>query len=661
MNKLYYIQTLLFSLCLLLSLASTAQQSPVSESEETSDESSKVKVKNADNFIFERDDDIDIQYLKGNVKMFHDSIFMFSDSAVILGKELTAVGEVIIIQDTTNVFADSLHYNSESKLARLFDNIVLETKDKALFTNRLDYNLDTKIGTFRDTAILRRETMSLSSIRGFYNLSDNRAKFIDQVVIRDEDFNLTADSLDYDTDIDRAYFLGPTYITQEKKQIYCESGYYDLISKQAFFSKDAVIVEGSKVAFAEDILVSEIDSTITFKGNAEVRDSVSLAMGDLIVFNDLADEVEIVGSGFYEKEDKLIEGNYIYYNTETESFKSYGKTSVKGEQGILDADTISYDKTTDFGIAEGSAVWTDTVENRVIVADEMHYRDSSSYVKAFIVDIRPLFFQVVDGDTLYVAADTLHSAEPSDSLTFLKAINDVQIYKSDLQAVCDSMYYGSLDSTFTLFRDPVCWSDTTQFSGDTIDILLKDDQVSEIVAKRKAFIITQHATGYYDQIKGRLLHSYLDSNELDKMKVIGNAESLYFFKDEEDAYVSANKTLCSNMTFYFEEEELDHISVIGEPENIMTPMKMLTPADEKLEGFSWQDNRRPLDVDQLRIKSATVLPVSEHVPQDIFEEDVLKALDMPLDSLDSTLDKSQPIINQPTETGSKLIQKKGSN
>ena len=379
-------------------------------------------------------------------------------------------------------------------------------------------------------------------------------------------------------------------------------------------------------------MVSEVDSTITFRGKAEVRDSVSLAKGDLIVFNEKANEVEIEGSAFYEKDDQLIEGDYIYYNTETESFKSYGRTSVSAEQGVLDADTISYDKLTDFGVAEGNAIWTDTVENRVIVADEMHYRDSSSYIKAFAMDVRPLFYQVVDGDTLYVAADTLHSAEPSDSLTFLKAINEVQIYKSDLQAVCDSMYYGSLDSTFTLFRDPICWSDTTQFSGDTIDILLKNDQVSEIIAKKKAFIITQHATGYHDQIKGRLLHSYLDSNELEEMKVVGNAEALYFIRDEEDAYVGANKTLCSKMTFYFENEDLDHINFYSEPESTMTPMKMLTPADEKLDGFLWQVKRRPLDQEQLRIRSIVATPIEESVPKDIFEEDVLKALDMPLDT-----------------------------
>jgi len=614
--------------------------SPQSGEENKQKESSIVKVKNSDSFIFERIDDEDVTYYSGNVKAFQDSIFMFADSAKVLGIEMTAVGEVVIIQDTTNVFADSLYYNSDSKVAQLHDNVVVETKGKSLFTDRLDYNLDTKYGTFRDTAILQRETMVLSSIRGYYDVQRSKAQFVDQVVIRDTDFNLTADSLDYDTDVDRAYFLGPTYIMQGKKQIYCESGYYDIVTKQAFFSKDAVIVEGSKVAFAEDIFVSEVDSTVTFKGNAEVRDSVSVAKGDLIVFNELADEVELEGAASYQKEDQLIEGDYIYYNTDTESFLSYGGTSVSGEQGVLDADTISYDKLADFGVAQGNAMWTDTVENRVIVADEMHYRDSSTYVKAIVKAQRPLFYQVVEEDTLYVAADTLLSAEPNDSLTYLKAIDAVQIYKSDLQAVCDSMYYGSIDSTFTLFRSPVCWSDTTQFSGDTIDIVLKEDKVSQIVAKKNAFIITKHATGYSDQIKGRFLQSFLDSNQLKKMNVVGNAESLYFIKDEEQAYVGSNKTLCSKMTFYFTGEDLDHIKFYTEPESTMTPMDLLTTADERLDGYNWQISRRPLGLYQLRQRSQLDNPSQKQQegPSDIFEEDVLKALSAPLET-----DKSQDL------------------
>lgn len=601
------------------------------------DTSSMVKVKNADNFIYEKVDDVDYQYFSGNVKMFHDSIYMYADSAVIRGNQMTARGEVIIIQDDTiNVFSDSLIYDADFKMAKLFDEVVVVTGDKQLFTDRLDYDLNTKIGTFRDTAILRRASMTLSSLKGYYNLNDKKAHFYDQVVIKDEDFELTADSLDYDTDIDRAYFKGSTYIIQSGKQVYCEAGYYDMISKQAFFSEQAVIVEGSKVAFADDILVSEQDSSVKLTGNAEVKDSLSTARGESIFFDDKKGDIRIEGKGYYEKDDQIIEAERIDYNTETEDFYSVGNSTISGKKGILAADSISYVKVTDLGQARGNASFRDTVDDRTILADYFIYKDSSSYVQANAVKVRPLFIQRVDEDTLYVAADTLISAEPYDSLKYLKAISDVMIFKSDLQAVCDSMYFDNVDSTFTLFRNPICWSDTTQFSGDTIDIVLRNEEVREIVAKKKAFIATRHLTGYFDQIKGKYLHSYLDSNELKRMLIKGNAEALYFIKDDKDAYVGANKTLCSHMAFYFDNEELDNIKFYTEPESTMTPMAMAKDALIKLEGLRWEVKRRPIGVEGMRLLKYQELPVVEETEDD-FEAEVLKILEQETDPAPSHL------------------------
>ncbi len=637
------------------------------DEESKQSEDNRIKVKNSDNFIAERLDGDDFQYFKGNVKMFQDSIYMFADSAYIHNNEMTAVGEVIIIQeDTINVFADSLYYDADLKLAKLFDNVVMKSADKSLFTNRLVYNLDTKIATFRDTAILKRETMTLSSLKGRYNLNNKRAEFFEEVVIVDEDFKLTADSLEYDTDIDRVYFKGPTYVTQKARQIFCEDGYYDIITQKAFFSQNAVVVDGSKVAFADDILYSEVDSTVIFQGKAEVRDSSSVARGDKITFDDKTGDVEIIGQGYYEQDGQVIEGDFIQFNQDTEDLYCAGRSTILSDSGTLTADTVSYQKILDLGHAVGEVIWQDTVEDVSILTDKLFYKDSTDYFKATAVELRPLFMQMVDGDTLYVSADTLVSAQPSDSLKYIEAINNVQIFKKDLQAVCDSMYYSSIDSVFTLFGSPVCWSDTTQFKGDTIVIKLKNSKVSEIIAKQKGFITTKHRSDYYDQIKGRLIHSFLDSNELKRMEIKGNAEALYLIKDEEKAYVGANKTLCSHMTFFFIEEELDNIKFYTQPESEMTPMEKATKAALQLEGFKWEQYRRPLDISSLRDLKTNVVKVRPEAEElDSFGLDVLKVLEgesgVPLDKpvKEEPVGSSKQAIESDTEEVIESGQRKG--
>lgn len=584
----------------------------------TQEDSTKTRIifKEAENFIREAKDDLDIQTAKGNVKIVHDSIYMYTNSAQIIGNNLLlAIGDVTIIQeDSINVFSDSLRYTGDEKLARLYDNVVLESGDKKLFTDILIYNLDAKKATFQDTAILTRQTMRLSSIRGTYDVNTKWATFYDQVTIIDEDFQLTCDSLHYDTDIDRAYFLSPTYIIQGEKKIYCEDGYYDIESGRSYFSEEAIIRDNNQTAKADNILVSEKDSTVTLTGNAVVLDSTSQAQGETIIYNDKSGDITIVGEGSYVNEDTRIEGPHIFYNKKTEYYKAEGRNRIINSQGVLEADTLEYVKETDWGIAVGNVIYLDTLEDRTIYTERLYYRDSTEYVKAVVDSLKPLLMIEVDGDSLYVTGDTLIREAPLDSLSYLEAIDNVKVYKSDLQAVCDSLYYSNVDSTFRFFKNPVAWSDTTQFLGDTINILLRDDKVEEIISKKNAFIISANQGTYYDQIKGRLIHSYLDSNELKLMEVQGNAESLYFLKDSDDAFIGPNLTLCSQMVFYFGNSELDSITYYTQPESTLTPMEQAGPADFKLSGFRWESSRRPVEVGSLRIPSDS--PVRELDPND---------------------------------------------
>lgn len=603
--------------------------------QETDTSVTQIKVKNADNFIAERKGGEDIQILRGNVKMFHDSIYMYADSTYIVGDMMTSVGEVIIIQeDSINVFCDSIFYNAETKKAKLFHNVVLESSDRALFTERLDYDLGKKIAVFRDTAIMRKGTMQLSSLRGTYDMDTERAKFKDQVVIIDGDFKLTTDSLDYDTDIDRAYFNGPTYIVENGRNIYCEDGYYDLEQNKAFLTENTYIKEDGKTILANNIDYVGADSLIILEGNVSIEDSTSLTRGNKIILYQDKDEVEIIGSAYYRENDNVITGPYIKYNDVTEDVYCEGRTTVLADDGILYADTIQYTKETDSGLALGNVIYLDTEEDRSIRSERLYYIEKDGYYRAEKNGKRPVFQQLIDEDTLYLSADTLISVhKEQDTMNHILAVDDVRIFKSDLQAKCDSLYYAEQDSVFKLFQDPMCWSDSTSIKGDSILIRLRNEKVSDIESINNAWIVTQHASGYYDQIKGKKIHSFMKNDELERMNVKGNAESIYMIKDDDEAYVGPNKTICSHMTFYFENEELDNIRFYTEPDSQMTPMDKTTQQNLFLDGFSWDDSQRPQDCLSIRLPQIG-RPVEAGNTIDEFESAVLK--------VESQAVKSQP-------------------
>lgn len=586
--------------------------------QDTTEVVDQLIVKNSDNFIAERIDDVEIQTFRGNVKLVQDSTFMFCDSAQIIENMLTAVGEVVIIQDDSiQVFSDSLYYNGDEKIAELFYGVVLQNLDKELFTGTLRYDLNTKIASFQDTATLRKATMTLSSIEGIYNMNTKLAYFYKEVSIVDGDFKLLADSLGYDIEADRAFFLGPTYIIEENRKIYCTEGYYDINIGEALFEGNPKIVEDSRTTEALSIYYSLEDSLTILSGNAIVTDTSGVSKGDRITINDKTQDIIITGDGYFSNESQTIQGPYIKFNRETEDLYLDGRSKVDDESGVIEADTLNYLKSKGTGYAFGNVIWVDTIDDRTLYSDAVFINDSLESYIAKSIDQRPMLTRIVDGDTLYTSADVLKK-KVQDSIEILEAGGRVLIFKEDFQARCDSLYYTDVDSTFTLMTDPVCWSDTTQYSGDTIKIVLQSGSIKAVNALSNALITTKISENYYNQVKANDIYSFMDSTAIERMDAIGNAESIYMVLDEDNAFVGANKIICAEMKFHFKNDSLDNISFLQQSDSQMTPMDKAKDEDLYLPGMKWRPSIRPMDSKEIRIIKHENVSRPQAEPEDEF-------------------------------------------
>ena len=491
----------------------------------------------------------------------------------------------------------------------------------------MNYNLDTKQAIFQDTCLLVKDKTKLSSLRALYNVKSDLAFFYDQVTVLDEGFKMKTDSLMYDTDIDRVYFIAPSYIQQDSKKIYCLDGFYDIEAKRAFFSDWPVYFDKDQYARSESMFYSGIDSITRLSGDAFVRDSVSIATAEYISLDEKSDDIILEQNARYLKEDKLIEGPYIQYNQRTEDVYLQGRSSIDTDDGRIEGDTIRYLKEADDGKIIGNAVWRDSSKTKSIHGDVFFYKETDSFFKAVAKNKRPLYKQAIDKDTLYFSADTLINASPGDTMKYMEAIRYVRIYKTDLQAVCDSLYYSDQDSTFHLLGNPIVWSDTIQFTGDTIKLVMKNDAISEIIASQNAFIISNEIEDYYNQIKAKQLHAYLDSNTLTKMELRGNAESLYLIKDGNDEYIGPNHTLCSEMDFYFADDDLTDIRYFTEPESNLVPMAKAGESDLRLENFKLYVDERPLNWKMvLQVKRTKQSAAVKKEELDKFEREVDKLM-----------------------------------
>jgi len=601
------IQVPLF-LCLFFSLQVSAQ-SPIPNSQLPSsqkDTSNLIDIEWADEFIYEVIEEDTLQRLLGNVELSQDTVYMYADSARIVNStNLTAIGNVIMQQgDSTAVFADSVIYNADTKIADLYGEVILVNSGQQLFTDYLKYNMSTKVATYYTGATITQDSTTIRSDKGYYYLNTKEMFFKDSVVVMSPEFSLRSDTLKFSTDSRVATFLAPTLISQDSSKIYCEAGFYDTKNKSAEFRENPQYVEGEKIAVADTIKYDGNIKEVFLLGNARFEEGDRVATANRIRYNELTEVTLLEGNARTIDTDQNIVADTISYDKKNESYATRGRSHIVDGNQILDANQVDYDKELEMGIATGNVIWQDTAENITIIADYANYRKESDYIKASGGrGDRPLFISDIDGDSLFMTADTLVSIK-GDTLTgdtsrLMHAYFDVRIFKSDLQAVCDSLIYNTTDSLFWFYDDPIIWSDTTQFTADTIKMLMADNQIDRILLRQNSFIINSPDEQFFNQIKGKNSIAYFTEGEIDYVHVTGNAESVYYPLDDNRAYIGANKTICSEMKIYFGDNTVTGIKFFSQPQATLTPMAKTDHKSLLMEGFRWEKSRRPLDVDAL--------------------------------------------------------------
>lgn len=598
MNKHFHIKNIIY-ITLLLGLLPAVGWS---QQQDTLDPN-RVHIFHADQLYGNDEGPKALRKMSGDVVLYQDSSFFYCDTALMLGQRVTAIGNILIRQgDSLSIYADSLEYDGETRLARLFGKVVLDHKGRRLFTDTLRYDLDNRIADYLTGGLLVSETTRLKSRAGYYRVREELAFFRDSVQVAGEEFDLTADSLYFQADVQKALFAGPTLIEMDDRKIYCEGGFYDVEANEAVFSVNARYRSPDEQVRADSILVWPDREAFELIGRAYYKGMDQEAEGDRIYHSDSTEVTELTGNAFFKQKDREVKGDYIRHDGKSGAITTRGRTVLADSIRTLIAESVDYNEKTGFGTATGDVIFVDSVENWELESDSLVYREEEGYVRA-MGSRRPLMRFLIDGDTMHLSADTIFSYRDTllpDTGRFLRAWHDVRLYKSDLQGISDSMVYRTADSLFQFFDQPMMWSDTSQFEGDTILIALRAKKLDRMYLRRNGFIVQSPDLQFFNQIKGTWITAHFQENELDRVLVEGNAESIYYGLDDSNAYVGVNQVVCSSFWIHFDQKKVDRIVFLQEPKATLLPMDDAMKKPPTLDGYRWVTKNRPKGIADIR-------------------------------------------------------------
>lgn len=210
-------------------------------------------------------------------------------------------------------------------------------------------------------------------------------------------------------------------------------------------------------------------------------------------------------------------------------------------------------------------------------------------------------------DSLELIAN--HGLRDTSRIRIVNAYRNAKLFKSDLQAVADSMFYSSSDSTIRSYVKPMMWTQGSQLSGDTIHIQMKNKKLDNMDLFPKGFIVNieKNDSLHFNQLSGKKIYGTFEDNKLKTLAVTGNAESRYFERDSVTNEVTKMVRSQSGMAnAYFIKGKLSTGEFIQNPEIKATPINQVKEEDKLLKNFIWKPKDRPASKEAIVPKPARI-------------------------------------------------------
>ncbi|HCK24101.1 MAG TPA: hypothetical protein DHW31_04825, partial [Bacteroides graminisolvens] len=295
------------------------------------------------------------QVLIGSVKLRHDSMYMYCDSALIYEKtnSVEAFSNVRMEQgDTLFIYGDYLNYNGETQLAMLRENVKLINRKTILTTDSLNYDRLYNLGYYFEGGTLTDEENILTSDWGEYSPATKIAVFNHEVKLANPRFTLYSDTLKYSTDSKIATILGPSNIVNEKNHIYSERGFYNTAKDQAQLLDRSVLTNEGKKLVADSLFYDRKTGYGEAFYNVVMNDTINKNMltGDYCFYNELTESALATQKAVaidYSQGDSLfmhadtLKMNSYFVKTDSayREMKAYHKVRIfrKDIQGVCDS------------------------------------------------------------------------------------------------------------------------------------------------------------------------------------------------------------------------------------------------------------------------------------------------------------------------------------
>ena len=322
---------------------------------------------------------------------------------------------------------------------------------------------------------------------------------------------------------------------------------------------------------------------------------------DTLYYDTRLSMAHIVGPSDIYSGDSHIYSEQGYYDTKHEQARLMERSVLSNQGKMIVGDSVWYDSKQGISQAFRNVVYVDSVNKNKLTGNYGEYYENTGYALCTDSAVAIDFSQ---GDSLFMHADTLKvetfNIETDSVYRQIYAYHHVRAYRTDVQAICDSLVYNSKDSCMTMYYDPIVWNVNQQLVGDRIEVFMKDSVINRAHIIDNCFSIQQlrSDTACYNQVKSKEMFAFFIDGQIHETRAVGNVLIGYYFEEGDSIPIIYNYQETSELRMFLKDRKLQHVWT-PKTSGTMYPLNQI-PADRKyLMGFAWYDAIRPQNRDDI--------------------------------------------------------------
>lgn len=469
---------------------------------------------------------------------------------------------------------------------RLIGNVKAEHDGSLLWCDSAYLYSNNSIDAFGNVHININDSLDLYGDQVFYDGNTKIAEFHDNVKLVDKKAILYTDILIYNriTDIGKYYIWGR--IEDSVNVLTSKKGYYYNQIETVYF-KDSVVVVNPDYIMKSD--------TLKYNTNTEV--------------------VHFLGPTTIQGDSSFMFAERGQHHTKTKESRLSQNTFIQNKSNTLKGDSLFYSEEVGLAKVFENVVMTDTA-NDVLVTGGVAIYDKT-HLFAYVIDSAQAVF-VDKSDSVFMHADTLMLRLDSlENPKYLLAFRAMKFFGKDMQGMADSLSYSFSDSTLKMFQKPILWFEENQISSERIDLISKKGSLDSASFQSNVFLVSKDTVDpqYFNQVSGKNMYAWFVQDDLRKIFISDQSETIYFLWEEDGTPIGMNKMKSKDMLIFLKNQQLETMTYISNPEAILTPTPLVKPSDTKLRNFIWRMEWRPRKRGDIFIKNQEIEIPEEIKPQ----------------------------------------------